>query len=109
MPGVDRTQFVPTALAILLLARTAHALDSFDQLIDPATAPYRIDATGFVTDSGHPKHPGDFTRYEIVARFYFDPELGEAMLEFDSGEGDGKSVAALHPRVVSEAALARRR
>ena len=76
-----------------------------------------------------------------MARFYFDPELGEAVLEFDSGEGDSKStdryfvrrgrifqvdpdgvevdpqplgdlspatVAALHPRVVSEAALARR-
>ncbi len=128
-------------LALFLSVSVAHAADDFDRLVDPAHGRYRIDATGFVTDAGHPKHPGDFHRYDIVARFFFDPETGEAALEFDSGEGDEKStdryfvrrgrifqvdekgveidatplgdlspatVAALHPRLVAKAALARR-
>ncbi len=128
-------------LLVLTVAGVARASDAFDQLLDPASEPYRIDGKGFIVTSGHPRHPGDSQRVEIVARFFIDPELVEAMLELDSVEGEEKdthryfvrrgrvfqvdeqgeevdahsladlspaTVAALHPRVVAQAALARR-
>lgn len=57
------------AIAVALLGTWAMPIQA---------APYRVTGTGFVTDDGHPKHPGDFTRYDVTVRVTFDPVPGSA-------------------------------
>ena len=51
-------------------------------------APLRITGTGSVTNEGHPKHPGDFTKYDVTVHVTFDPVPGEAVIEFDFDPAD---------------------
>jgi len=67
------------------------AADLFDRIADPATAPYQVTATGFVTDGSHPMHPGDFHRYDGTLSVRIDAQRGEASIAFESGEGESKS------------------
>ena len=80
------------ALLCLLPLRALAGPDPFAGPADPAAAPYRVAASGFVTDSGHPKHPGDFTRVEIAVRLCVNPGLGESLIEVESGESADPSV-----------------
>jgi glyoxylase-like metal-dependent hydrolase (beta-lactamase superfamily II) len=84
---------VACALA-LVFARGVSAQEDdralFDALADPEVGPYEISGAGFVTVSSHPMHPGDFSRAEIAVRLMMDPELGEAIIDVVSGEGDEK-------------------
>jgi glyoxylase-like metal-dependent hydrolase (beta-lactamase superfamily II) len=80
-------------LTLALLATPVAAVkDPFDESITADRGRYRLDATGFVTDSRHPKHPGDFLREDVVVRVFVDPTLGAAAIEFESGQGDEKDV-----------------
>jgi len=78
-------------VGIVLLAISVPPASDLTSLGATDTAPFRIDGKGFVTDSSHPKHPGDFFRADVTARCFFDPALGEAVIEFDSGEGDERT------------------
>lgn len=81
-----------TAILVLLAAAAHAAPDSLLRLADPATAPYRITARGHVTDASHPMHPGDFRKEEVRLRIDVIPETGEAIVEFESGEGSDSIV-----------------
>jgi len=80
--------------ALMLLGAPARAAADLSAILerlgDVASAPYRVTGAGFVTDDGHPKHPGDFQRVDILARLVIDPELGEAAIEIESGDADEK-------------------
>src|SRR5262245_11827081 len=59
----------------------------------PANAsPVRVTGTGFVADEGHPKHPGDFTRYDCLVRVTYDPVPGEAVVAFGFDSTDTEVV-----------------
>lgn len=58
--------------------------------VSTSAAPYRVTGTGFVTDEGHPKHPGDFTTYKVTAHITFDPVPGEALIAFEFAPGDSQ-------------------
>src|SRR5262245_42792741 len=47
---------------------------------------------GFLTDAGHPKHPGDFQKYDATIRIELDAEPGIASIAITTGEGDKKDV-----------------
>jgi len=67
------------------------AADRLETLRSPQRKPYRVEAAGFVTDAGHPKHPGGFQRYDETLRVSVDPRIGEATLEFEDEEDGQKS------------------
>jgi glyoxylase-like metal-dependent hydrolase (beta-lactamase superfamily II) len=69
------------ALACLLFGAWAVSADA---------SIYRVTGTGFVTDTGHPTHPGDFGTYNLTARVTIDPELGEAVIALETTAADGK-------------------
>ena len=47
---------------------------------------------GFLTDASHPKHPGDFQKYEARLRIELDAEAGIAAIAIETGEGETKDV-----------------
>ena len=47
---------------------------------------------GFLTDASHPKHPGDFQKYEAKLRIELDAEAGIAAIAIETGEGETKDV-----------------
>jgi hypothetical protein len=47
---------------------------------------------GFLTDASHPKHPGDFQKYDATIRIELDAEPGIASIAITTGEGADKSV-----------------
>jgi len=47
---------------------------------------------GFLTDASHPKHPGDFQKYDATIRIELDAEPGIASIAITTGEGDDKDV-----------------
>jgi glyoxylase-like metal-dependent hydrolase (beta-lactamase superfamily II) len=47
---------------------------------------------GFLTDGSHPKHPGDFQKYDASVRIELDAESGVASIAIETGEGDKKDV-----------------
>jgi glyoxylase-like metal-dependent hydrolase (beta-lactamase superfamily II) len=53
-------------------------------------APLRVTGTGFLTDEGHPSHPGDFGTYAVTVRITFDPVPGEAVIAFAFGAPDSQ-------------------
>ena len=77
-PAVTRSA---RALACLLLGVWAVSTDA---------APYRISGTGFVTDDGHPKNPGDLTTYNVTAHVTFDPVPGEALIVLETAPAGGQ-------------------
>ncbi len=82
---------VAITLVAFASAPPATAATPLDQLKDTHTAPYRVLGRGMVTDASHPVHPGDFREYALTLTLSIDPELGEAVLEFETGEGSDKS------------------
>ncbi len=74
-------------VAGVISTHAAAAADLFDRVADIETAPYQISGTGFVTDAGHPMHPGDFHRYDITIRILVNPDVGESVVELES-EGE---------------------
>src|SRR5512145_1121819 len=61
-------------------------------------APFRVTGTGFLTDAGHPKHPGDFQRYEATVTVAIDPAMGIASIEVETREGEEKDVDRYYVR-----------
>jgi len=47
---------------------------------------------GFLTDGSHPKHPGDFQKYEAKLRIELDAEVGIASIAIETGEGESKDI-----------------
>jgi hypothetical protein len=47
---------------------------------------------GFLTDGSHPKHPGDFQKYDATIRIELDAEPGIASIAITTGEGGEKDV-----------------
>ncbi|HJQ97972.1 MAG TPA: hypothetical protein VJ826_06625 [Candidatus Polarisedimenticolaceae bacterium] len=47
---------------------------------------------GFLTDGSHPKHPGDFQKYDASIRIELDMESGIASIAIETGEGESKDV-----------------
>ena len=47
---------------------------------------------GYLTDGSHPKHPGDFQKYDATVRIEIDPEAGIASIAIETGEGETKDV-----------------
>ncbi len=90
--GVAVARIGPLAVMGCVGAGPATATDGLARLADPATAPYRIEATGFVTDASHPMRPGDSRRTEIAVRLLVKPELGETAVEVESGESGRRDV-----------------
>lgn len=80
---------VAAALSLVLALASDPVLD---RLESSSTAPFRLDAPGFVTDSGHPMHPGDFSRYDAKFRFRVNPRNGEAIIECETGAANEKDV-----------------
>jgi len=77
--------------SLLLTGSGANSAESvFDRLIPFEKNSYSILATGFVTDDSHPMHAGYFRKNDISLRMFYNPELGEAALEFEYEE-DGKT------------------
>lgn len=62
--------------------------DPLQSLGDPMAMPYRVTGAGHATDSSHPMHPGDSYHADLRFRMMVDPEVGEAVLEFESGHGE---------------------
>src|SRR5262245_10181613 len=93
---VTATRTVPIPIRILLPMLLATALI----LALPAlpTTPFRVTGTGFVTDSGHPKHPGDFQRYDATLTLTMDPEAGIAKIEIETRQGDQKDLDTYYVR-----------
>jgi hypothetical protein len=61
-------------------------------------APIRVSGTGFVTDAGHPKHPGDSHRYEATLTLEIDAAAGMASIEIETRDGDEKDVDRYYVR-----------
>jgi glyoxylase-like metal-dependent hydrolase (beta-lactamase superfamily II) len=59
-------------------------------VVSTEAAPYRVIGTGFVTDTGHPNHPGDFHKYNLTARITVDAVQGEAVLALETTPSDGQ-------------------
>lgn len=72
------------AVACLCLSATLPSLHAQDALERFATghSVERVEGRGFVLDSGHPKRPGDAVKSTVSVSWIFDPELGEASIEF---------------------------
>lgn len=84
-------RLVLALLALFGLTPAVSAAGLLDRLPDAGIAPYVIQGRGFVTDAGHPNHPGDFRTHALRVQLHVNPEMGETALAFDSGEGDAKS------------------
>ena len=59
--------------------------------VSTEAAPVRVTGTGFVTDDGHPMHPGAFHTYNITARVTFDPVPGEALIALQYAAADSQA------------------
>jgi hypothetical protein len=70
-------------------------VDPFARLADAETSPYRVDGSGFVLVSDHPKHPGDTHRVDIRVHVTIDPR------------GSGSTSSATTPRGRSTATARR--
>lgn len=79
-------------LLALTVSPVAAWPDPLQSLADRNGAPYRITGAGWATDSSHPMHPGDAYHADLRFRMMIDPEVGEAVLEFETGEGEKRNV-----------------
>jgi glyoxylase-like metal-dependent hydrolase (beta-lactamase superfamily II) len=88
MKLIAQMKSITEILLLTFVASTGSAQTFFDKIMSTDWEHFRIIGSGFVTDDSHPMHAGDFRKYDITLRIFFNPELGEAALEFDWMEGE---------------------